>query len=111
MALIICPDCKKQISDRADRCPHCGLPAQYFHGQKAEQPAPAADNSNLDYANLGNILLSFDKDYCTLFGAAHYITHREEDHMNSLVTISTLTLPPPHFRISERIFKNLSRTP
>lgn len=84
MALIICPDCKKQISDRADRCPHCGLPAQYFHRQKAEQPAPAADNSNLDYANLGNILLSFDKDYCTLFGASHYITHREEDHMKQV---------------------------
>ena len=56
MALIICPDCKKQISDRAERCPHCGLPAQYYHRQKAEQPAPAADNSNLDYAKLGNIL-------------------------------------------------------
>jgi len=83
MALIICPDCKKQISDRADRCPHCGLPAQYFHGKKAEQPAPVAE-SNLDYANLGNILLSFDKDYCTLFGASHYITHREEDHMNQV---------------------------
>lgn len=84
MALIICPDCKNQISDRAERCPHCGLPAQYFHGQKAEQPEPAAGNSNLDYANLGNILLSFDKDYCTLFGASHYITHREEDHMNEV---------------------------
>ena len=56
MALIICPDCKKQISDRAERCPHCGLPAQYFHGKKAEQPAPVAE-SNLDYANLGNISL------------------------------------------------------
>lgn len=84
MALIICPDCKKQISDRADRCPHCGLPAQFFNSKKAEQPRSVADNSNLDYANLGNILLSFDKDYCTLFSASHYITHREEDHMNEV---------------------------
>ena len=84
MALIICPDCKNQISDRAERCPHCGLPAQYFHDQKPEQPATGVDNSNLDYTNLGNILLSFDKDYCTLFGASHYITHREEDHMNEV---------------------------
>ena len=84
MALIICPDCKKQISDRADRCPHCGLPAKYFHGQKEKLPAPTTGNSNLDYTNLGNILLSFDKDYCTLFGASHYITHREEDHMNEV---------------------------
>lgn len=84
MALIICPDCKKQISDRADRCPHCGLPAQYFHGPKAQQSTPVADSRNLDYANLGNILLSFDKDYCTRFSASHYITHRKEDHMNAV---------------------------
>ena len=84
MALINCPDCKKQISDRADRCPHCGLPAQFFNGQKEERASAGADNSNLDYANLGNILLSFDKDYCTLFSASHYITHWEEDHMNAV---------------------------
>ena len=84
MALIICPDCKNQISDRAERCPYCGLPAQYFHGEKSAQSASAANNGNLDYSNLGNILLSFDKDYCALFGASHYITHREEDHMNEV---------------------------
>jgi RNA polymerase subunit RPABC4/transcription elongation factor Spt4 len=26
MALISCPDCKKQISDQADACPQCGHP-------------------------------------------------------------------------------------
>lgn len=26
MALIECPECKKQISDKALRCPHCGAP-------------------------------------------------------------------------------------
>lgn len=26
MALITCPDCKKEISDSADNCPHCGRP-------------------------------------------------------------------------------------
>ena len=84
MALIVCPDCKNQISDRAERCPHCGLPAQHFYEQKDEQAVTVSNDSNLDYSNLGNILLSFDKDYCTLFGAAHYITHREEDHVNEV---------------------------
>ena len=83
MALIICPDCKNRISDRAERCPHCGLPAKYFQDHTAETHVPAGDG-NLDYSNLGNILLSFDKDYCTLFGASHYITHREEAHMNDV---------------------------
>lgn len=30
MALINCPECKKQISDKALACPHCGLPGNYF---------------------------------------------------------------------------------
>ena len=84
MALIICPDCRSRISDRAERCPHCGLPAQYFRAGEPTQSISASENEKLDYSNLGNILLSFDKDYCTLFGASHYITHREEGHMNEM---------------------------
>ena len=84
MGLIICPDCKSRISDRAERCPHCGLPAQYFRDGETTQSISTNENIKLDYSNLGNILLSFDKDYCTLFGASHYITHREEDHMNEM---------------------------
>lgn len=26
MALISCPECGKQVSDRADSCPNCGYP-------------------------------------------------------------------------------------
>lgn len=26
MALIKCPECSKEISDRATSCPHCGCP-------------------------------------------------------------------------------------
>lgn len=84
MALILCPECKNQISDRAEQCPHCGLPAKHFHEHQAAQSVPPADNSTLDYANLSNILLSFDKDYSNLFSASHYITHREEAYMNTV---------------------------
>ena len=31
MALIKCPDCCKDISKRADFCPHCGCPSKYFN--------------------------------------------------------------------------------
>lgn len=71
MSLISCPECKKQISDKADFCPYCGLPSSYFQIQ-SESPAGA-----LDYANLGNVLISFDRDYCTAFSPSHYITNRE----------------------------------
>lgn len=26
MSLSRCPDCKRQVSERADSCPHCGCP-------------------------------------------------------------------------------------
>ncbi|MBR3108561.1 MAG: zinc ribbon domain-containing protein [Clostridia bacterium] len=26
MALILCPECKREVSDRAHQCPHCGNP-------------------------------------------------------------------------------------
>lgn len=41
MALIICPECGKEVSDRAEACPHCGYPINemvnkenYDNGQK-----------------------------------------------------------------------------
>lgn len=84
MALITCPECKNQISDRAEKCPHCGLPSKYFYGQKVDERVMTQDSEALDYRNLGNILLSFDKDYCGFFSDSHYITHREEEYLNNL---------------------------
>lgn len=84
MALIVCPECKNQISDRAEKCPHCGLPSQYFYGQKSVANENVRVSEKLDYRNLSNILLSFDKDYCGFFADSHYITHREEEYLNSM---------------------------
>ena len=30
MALIECPECNKEISDKAPACPHCGCPKEEF---------------------------------------------------------------------------------
>lgn len=75
MSLICCPECKKQISDKAEFCPYCGLPSSYFK-------APSEDTAGaLDYANLSNVLISFDRYYCTVFGQNHYITSREKQRL------------------------------
>lgn len=29
MAMITCPECGKQISDKADKCPNCGYPLDF----------------------------------------------------------------------------------
>lgn len=72
MSLIYCPECKNQISDKAEHCPHCGLPSAYFK-------APTTDVAgDVDYTNLGNLLISFDRDYCSAFGQDRYITNREK---------------------------------
>lgn len=42
MALIICPECKKEISDKADICIHCGFPIKTF----IKSSAPNSCNIN-----------------------------------------------------------------
>ena len=81
MALIKCPECKNSISNKAEKCPHCGVPSSYFAdlGQELE----VSSGSQLDYKNLGNILISFDSDYCKTFGADNYITHRDAEKIKS----------------------------
>jgi DNA helicase-4 len=71
MALIKCPECGNSISDRAEKCPHCGLPAKFFQAQERDTQAV------MDYESLENTLISFDGDYTRLFSHNRYITHRD----------------------------------
>ena len=79
MALIKCPECQNSISDKAAKCPHCGLPSEYFDTQSVESKS----KNDIDYKSIANIIISFDKDYIDLFSDSHYITHREQDYMHS----------------------------
>ena len=79
MALIKCPECGNSISDKANKCPHCGLPSEYF----AQSVKKTATNSRVDYHNLANVLISFDSDYVRLFSPDHYISHRENSHLQN----------------------------
>ena len=78
MPLILCPECNNKISDRAEFCPHCGLPAKHFGTfAKQDNTTTTAANTLPDLSTLRNVLISFDQSYQTLFGANHYITARE----------------------------------
>ena len=48
-----------------------------------------SDGNEIDYANISNILISFDSDYTTLFSADHYISHRELDHIKTYIKAIT----------------------
>ena len=79
MALIRCPECGNAISNRAEKCPHCGLPASYFSSlSKHTQHMEAA---GLDYKNLQNVLIAFERDHAQLFSADHYISHRDAQRL------------------------------
>ena len=81
MALIYCPECKKQISDKAEACPYCGLPYKFFVSNK-EEPLGKIDNNIIDptlitetdHKTIRNMLISFDKDYAELFSIDRYIS-------------------------------------
>ena len=87
MSLIVCPDCKKQISDRAESCPYCGLPARFFASPNAADGTETIEqrkkSATLDLAALRNALIAFDHSYQTCFGRSHYITAREQKNLQS----------------------------
>jgi len=76
MALIKCPECGKSISDKASKCPHCGLPQEYFSHTVTNQI-----QMDIDYKHIGNMLISFDRDYCDKFSANHFFTNRDKEYL------------------------------
>ena len=79
MALIRCSECGNLISNRAERCPHCGLPASFFF--VSNRDIKGIEEENPDYRNLSNVLISFEKDYAALFSPERYISHRDEQRL------------------------------
>ena len=79
MSLISCPECQNQISDRAEACPHCGLPDKYYNASVAADGTVTEIKpfQPVDLTALRNILISFDHSYQTFFSSSHYITARE----------------------------------
>jgi len=64
MALIKCPECQNSISDKAEKCPHCGLPAEYFY----VAGAPVEKTDGIDYKSIANIIISLVSENHPLSG-------------------------------------------
>lgn len=79
MALIKCPECGNSISDKANKCPHCGLPSEYFI-----KPDNNIVLDSVNFSDIRNILISFDIDYSALFSSDNYITHRDVEHFTQV---------------------------
>ena len=48
MSLMKCPECKREISDKAEFCPHCGLPSQFFHAEDIQAGYPVDSSEPTD---------------------------------------------------------------
>jgi len=73
MALIKCPECEKQISDKAEACPHCGCPKQYFTVSVNIDVASKENAAAFDHKEIKNMLIMFSSDWRSLFSAMRYI--------------------------------------
>ena len=56
MALIKCPECNKEISDKASSCPHCGYPLEKKETKKVRNKEPKKRFSSKEYKLWGLIL-------------------------------------------------------
>lgn len=72
MALITCPDCKKQVSDQAQACPDCGCPIKKPTVQKSSlKPVHTIEATSKKYKALqlvGVILMSISVVFCVAAG-------------------------------------------
>lgn len=62
MALIKCTECGNMVSDKADRCPHCGCPVSIILGgsEKAPEKSPAKEPEQRPAAALEASALAVD---------------------------------------------------
>src|SRR4051794_16621515 len=72
MALITCPECTKEVSDRATACPHCGFPLT--REQTPVAPPKREDSGEADVWFDFGILLVIAGAACALYFYFGYST-------------------------------------
>lgn len=80
MALIKCPECEKEISDKAPACIHCGYPLSLLNNEKAKSPAVEKQNNTEAKANQKEY--SFKIINCNGSNAKMIITLKNKFHYN-----------------------------
>lgn len=59
MALIECPECNKEISDKVKACPHCGYPFDIKSKNNPQQTPNNVSSNKLDLTNKSMIYLGY----------------------------------------------------
>jgi hypothetical protein len=78
VAIVACPECGNRISNRAEICPHCGLPRRFFNLPNANTIGiPSKEKFYGDYKSIKAMLIAFSNDWRSIFGAKKYIARSE----------------------------------
>ena len=92
MSIIICPECKNNVSDKASSCPHCGYPIyMQIHNTAKKIKCNHCDNMNDAY-----------NTSCSFCGAP--ITPEPEDNS------TTYTFDTPPQQTAQNIMSNMFNT-
>ncbi len=83
MSLISCPECKKTVSDQAEKCPHCGRPVQ--------KPIENKTTSSNDYKKIVLGIVGFALLLCIVWWEID--KKNSEDHCRE-VNSSNYYIPP-----------------
>jgi len=84
MSLITCPECSKKISDRADCCPHCGLPSRQFLSNRGNQGETLLTSTDNGYAEeMRKPLKEFFERRGRLLETDDYITSKQKREMKT----------------------------
>lgn len=68
MALINCPECNKQVSDKASSCPNCGYPISKCLSEEKKEETVISVDITQECNDIRKILSDFKRDYVPLTG-------------------------------------------
>jgi len=98
MALINCPECSKQVSDKAEFCIHCGYPIQKYGNKKLDESISEDKHENIESLLYDVIILDIGIsgiDVAIHYGIITGVKYKEAEKMlekkrNILVVESVL---------------------
>ena len=115
MALIKCPECGKEISDKSNQCIHCGYPLIIKNEQKIPNCITEIDGIQYDYADILN-LINNKQYYDAYFRMRKICKLSIKNNMNLLEYMIENYKAPDKYNIieytkqeEEECFKSLSK--
>lgn len=111
MALITCPECGTQVSDKAAACPHCGYPIGEQPPQQTESNAEQAGSVDrqfcMDHIHAGKVYIRC-KCGCTIEKPFSFVSRNSQE---SYTLNKTLICPQCHAEALARTYLTIIPTP